>query len=452
MFLGLVILTSILLLPLTVFSQAYHIERFGPDSVIANSNSVNVEGIASIKIGFGQWYVFLATFGDANGYVWRYDTRNKEWKQFNSSNGLDLFLGAALAIIVGKNNRLLVSGDGIWVSDNFGESWRFIQGLPSAVFRAFAKGNDDVLYAAGEGVFRSTDNGETWTCILPKDSINIHRQYMTSLAIMPSGAILVGVGAFWDDSYGKVPGGIFKSTDGGKTWFHSEAGLDYLPNGRDTLPNVTHLATVGGSSPVVFAKTTRGGVYRSRDEGAHWQRLEGYPLPDVGGFDAGLNFFPAGLFAGIDSGYGHRRLFRSLDEGESFTEIVGFGDYLPKCFGSTEPNIVIMGTDDFAFLITFENPQRVEDKGIPTTYQLFQNYPNPFNPTTTIMFDIPQRSFVKLAIYDVLGREVKTAVDEEKAPGRYEVNFSGAELPSGIYFYKLTAGQFSAVRNMVLIR
>ncbi|MGC8896809.1 MAG: Kelch repeat-containing protein [Bacteroidota bacterium] len=99
---------------------------------------------------------------------------------------------------------------------------------------------------------------------------------------------------------------------------------------------------------------------------------------------------------------------------------------------------------------------------VPSKVSLHQNYPNPFsakggsayggNPSTTIVFDLPQRSFVKLVVYDLLGREVKTLVDEEKAPGRYEVKFSAAELPSGVYFYRLTAGEFSAVRKMTLMR
>jgi len=99
---------------------------------------------------------------------------------------------------------------------------------------------------------------------------------------------------------------------------------------------------------------------------------------------------------------------------------------------------------------------------LPSKVSLHQNYPNPLsargassyggNPSTTIMFDLPQRTSVKLVVYDVLGREVKTLIDEEKAPGTYEVKFSAAELPSGIYFYKLTAGQFSAVRKMIVMR
>ncbi|MGC8898535.1 MAG: T9SS type A sorting domain-containing protein, partial [Bacteroidota bacterium] len=66
---------------------------------------------------------------------------------------------------------------------------------------------------------------------------------------------------------------------------------------------------------------------------------------------------------------------------------------------------------------------------IPGSFALEQNYPNPFNPSTTISFDVPKQSHLRLAIYDVLGRQVKTLVDEEKNPGRYSVTFDASNLP-----------------------
>lgn len=81
----------------------------------------------------------------------------------------------------------------------------------------------------------------------------------------------------------------------------------------------------------------------------------------------------------------------------------------------------------------------------PYSFELFQNYPNPFNPTTTMSFVIGHRSFVTLKVYDVLGNEVATLVNEELSAGEYEVEFSshsdkGQNLPSGVYFYQLHAG------------
>ncbi len=94
----------------------------------------------------------------------------------------------------------------------------------------------------------------------------------------------------------------------------------------------------------------------------------------------------------------------------------------------------------------------VASSEFPIEFSLKQNYPNPFNPGTTIEFDIPERSYVKLRVYDVLGREVKTLVDEELLPGKYFVKFESDGLPSGVYFYRLEAGKFVAVRKMILVK
>ena len=89
---------------------------------------------------------------------------------------------------------------------------------------------------------------------------------------------------------------------------------------------------------------------------------------------------------------------------------------------------------------------------IPTDYALYQNYPNPFNPSTTIYYSIPELSLVTLKVYDVLGSEITTLVNEEKLIGSYEVEFNATTLPSGIYFYKLQAGNFVETKKMVLMK
>jgi hypothetical protein len=89
---------------------------------------------------------------------------------------------------------------------------------------------------------------------------------------------------------------------------------------------------------------------------------------------------------------------------------------------------------------------------VPTSYSLSQNYPNPFNPSTTIRYEIPKSGFVKLAVYDALGRELEMLVNEKQSAGTYEVNFNAFQIPSGIYFYKLTTDNFNDVKRMVLLK
>ena len=88
----------------------------------------------------------------------------------------------------------------------------------------------------------------------------------------------------------------------------------------------------------------------------------------------------------------------------------------------------------------------------PTVFELAQNYPNPFNPTTTIRYELRNDGLVRLKVYDVLGTEVATLVNEEKAAGRYEVNFNASALASGVYIYKLQAGSFINSKKMILLK
>ncbi len=94
---------------------------------------------------------------------------------------------------------------------------------------------------------------------------------------------------------------------------------------------------------------------------------------------------------------------------------------------------------------------------IPEKFSLSQNYPNPFNPQTKIKFDVPanvkgQTSNVKLVIYDLLGREVTTLVNEELKPGTYEADWDGSNFSSGVYFYKIISGDFVETKKMVLMK
>ena len=89
---------------------------------------------------------------------------------------------------------------------------------------------------------------------------------------------------------------------------------------------------------------------------------------------------------------------------------------------------------------------------LPTEYGLSQNYPNPFNPSTTIDYQIPEKNFVSLKIYDILGRVVATLVDKEMNPGYYSANWNAGNLASGIYFYRLSSGSFVSTKKLMLIK
>ena len=118
--------------------------------------------------------------------------------------------------------------------------------------------------------------------------------------------------------------------------------------------------------------------------------------------------------------------------------------------GSAARRIVKGGIDFVDGLLT--SISNTSSAIIPEVFSLAQNYPNPFNPSTKISFSIPQQSQVTLKIYDVLGKEVMTLVNDVKSAGNYEVEFNASNLSSGAYFYKIQAGQFTDIKRMMLIK
>ena len=89
---------------------------------------------------------------------------------------------------------------------------------------------------------------------------------------------------------------------------------------------------------------------------------------------------------------------------------------------------------------------------IVSEYSLAQNYPNPFNPSTIIKYSIPQSSEVQIKIFDILGNEIETLLNEEKIPGIYQIEFDGSNIQSGIYFYRIFTGKFTETKKMILMK
>jgi len=117
-----------------------------------------------------------------------------------------------------------------------------------------------------------------------------------------------------------------------------------------------------------------------------------------------------------------------------------------------QPDSLTLDPDGWILKQVVNAPVFVGEAPRPLASRLEQNYPNPFNPKTVVSYQLPEVSDVKLAVYDLLGREVATLVNERNAPGAYAVTFDGANLPSGVYIYRLTTGRFEEVRKMVLMR
>ena len=106
----------------------------------------------------------------------------------------------------------------------------------------------------------------------------------------------------------------------------------------------------------------------------------------------------------------------------------------------------------FSQLIFEKSTTNIEQEEIPASFNLSQNYPNPFNPVTKINYSLPQTSFIKIKVFDLLGREISTLVQEQKSAGSHVVIFDGSSLGSGVYIYRMEAGNFMDTKKLLLMK
>ncbi len=144
-------------------------------------------------------------------------------------------------------------------------------------------------------------------------------------------------------------------------------------------------------------------------------------------------------------GNGHNRSFPGLIVNLAFNDIDNDGDN--DMFVSTDEDVTLFFQSNLNVL-GIENPPDI----LPEYFVLSQNFPNPFNPITTIKYSVPTTSNISLVIYDILGREIKTLVNEEKLPGNYTVEFNGANFSSGVYFYVMRADNFIDTKKFILLK
>lgn len=200
-----------------------------------------------------------------------------------------------------------------------------------------------------------------------------------------------------------------------------------------------------------------GNAVRTTDGGKTWSAtnppLKKYFFPEtIIGLKDGSNLVRISLLDTLN----HCHIFKTTDFGDTWQEetipdqvtTLGISDmqFLDGNIGFG------VGLDGYLYKYTNTTDVANTDNISPVNYSLLQNYPNPFNPTTIISYSIPRSNLVTIKVYDILGREVTTLVNEYKQTGKYEVEFNAADLPSGVYFYRIKAGSFNQVRKMLLLR
>ena len=302
--------------------------------------------------------------------------------------------------------------------------WVQTNGPYGGVIPCFAVSGTNLFAGTyGGGVFLSTNNGTSWT------EVNNGLTGGTAvMALAVSGTNLFA---------GTLGGGVFLSTNNGTSWTVVNNGL------TDTY---VYALAVSGTN--LFAGTYNGDIFLSTNNGTSWTAVNtGLTNNTVNSLAvSGTN-----LFAGTNGG-----VFLSTNNGTSWT-----AESIDLTY-TIVPTLAVSGTNLFAGTYgggVWKRPlsemiTSVERSStdLPTHFNISQNYPNPFNLGTVISYSLPTASDVKLIVYNTIGQTVKTLENGLKNAGNYSINFNAAGLPSGIYFYKLEAGQFSQIKKMILLK
>lgn len=357
-------------------------------------------------------------FAGTNHGVFRSTDDGTNWTQVNSG----LIDTSVHTLMLGGSDVFAGTVSGIFRSTNDGDNWTSLGGWVIAggwVSSLVTVGDTIFASTYHAGLHFSTDNGASWNPWSSFPNPNI------------SDLALIGTN-FLASTWGGA--GIYWSPDTGATW-----------NPASGLGSNKETQAVGGIPALIFG-ITNSGVYRSTDNGANWVYSN---LAD----SAMTSIIVTGSTVLIGSAWGVRR---STDGGDTWSFI---NDGLPSArvsalgFNANDAYAAMVGGGMYKRAISqIVNSVTLISPVVPEEFSLDQNFPNPFNPTTEIQFTIHHSQFTSLKIFDVLGREVSTLVNETLKPGSYRVTWDATEFPSGTYFYTLTAGGFIETKKILLLR
>lgn len=321
-----------------------------------------------------------------------------------------------------KSNNVFAGtlSDGLFISTNNGSSWT-LTSLNIPIVKSLSVNGNDIFAGSGSsggsgGVFKSSNNGSNWT----QTSFN----NLATYSLATSGDNIFA---------GTLGSGVYVSTNRGSSWTQTSLNTGTI-----------YSMTISGNN--IFAGTISSGVYLSTNNGSSWTPTS---LNTGNVFSLASN--GNNVFAGTSGGTGVK--FTSDDginwisKNQGLTTIGTIGALFID-----NNNIFAANWGQGVWKRSLSEIIGIKNISteVPSVFSLNQNYPNPFNPSTIIKFAILNSGLVKLTVFDIMGREVQTLINELLNSGTYETTFDASQFASGIYYYKLSTPVFSETKKMTL--
>ncbi len=370
--------------------------------------------------------------GTTNGGVYRQTaSKSAVWTNLNMVNDA----GSIWSVVPRENNRILVAAEnGLYISNNDGANWS-LSGLTKKDVRSVVVDKNNRLYASTwiDGVFKSDDNGATWTGInaglpdlagphISTDTNNVIKHLINSLVATRHGDIFAA-------TFG---GGIYKLNTDGSAW--SKVTIDY--------PFIWNLYE--SPSGLLYAATYGKGVYISVNGGSSWESMN-TGLGNLYIYNVTVDAYSSVIATSLSGGV------YKLPKGSNTWQMLGLsGSGVSALAAHPATDILVVATKDGSFVTTNGTTGITPEVTNNYEFALSQNYPNPFNPSTRINFSLPASQQVRLAVYNILGQEVRVLINNQMQAGTYTFDFKGEGLASGVYIYRLVAGNLSMTKKMIL--
>jgi hypothetical protein len=300
---------------------------------------------------------------------------------------------------------------------------------------AFAVSGTNIFAGTSGGAFFSANDGTSWSAI----NTGLTNTTVNALVVSPA------TGGAGDTSlFAGTNSGVFLSTNNGTSWTAVDSGLTKFD---------VHALAVSGTN--LFAGEYGPGAFLSTNNGTKWKTVNSGLTTNFSAYINALEVFDKNLFAGTTNGVylstNDGTSWTTVDSGLTNTDVLSFA--VSPVTGGTNLFAGTYGSGVWRRQLS-EMVTEVEENQtkIPNSFALEQNYPNPFNPSTNITFSVGTYSYTSLQVYDLLGREVATLVNEKKPAGTYTMRWNASGFPSGVYFYRLRIGSLTETKKLVLLR